>query len=193
MEARFSILTFPQSFDGDRLHLRILVVPRLSTEWNGDPLHPVITDFPNAGDTTAAFADADLRFEARILDGLDRFPVNAPVDLSAPLPGARGAIPNAPALFAELVANKPGRFRLSAAGPRLAEPVNSDIFIKKYLPESYRRSFLFTGPRTKDAITGDAYHCAVREPKKPNPAFKSTPDTVNWGQVYAYCLRHQQL
>ena len=54
MEARFSILSFPQSFDGDRLHLRILVVPRLSTEWNGDPLHPVIAGFPNAGDTTPA-------------------------------------------------------------------------------------------------------------------------------------------
>jgi hypothetical protein len=193
MEARFSILTFPQGFDGDRLHLRILVVPRLSTEWNGDPLQPAITDFPNVGDTTPAFADADLRFEARIMDGLDRFPVNAPVDFSAPLPGASGAMPDARVLFTELIANKPGRFKLAAANPRLAAPVNPDIFIKKYLPESYRQSFLFTGPRTEDAITGDAYHCAVKAPKPPNPAFQETPDTVSWGQVYAYCLRHQQL
>jgi hypothetical protein len=193
MEARFSILTFPQSFDGDRLHMRILVVPRLSTEWNGDPLHPVITDFPHVGDTTPAFADAELRLEARIMDGLDRFPVNAPVDFSAPLPGASGAIPDARALFTELVASKPGRFKLAAANPHLAEPVNPDIFIKKYLPESYRQSFLFTGPRTEDAITSDTYHCAVRAAKPPNPTFRETPDTVSWGQVYAYCLRHQQL
>ncbi len=193
MEARFSILTFPQSFDGDRLHLRILVVPRLSTEWHGDPLHPVIADFPDVGDTTPAFADAELRFEARVIDGLDRFPVNAPIDFSTPLPGASGVIPDGRALFTELVANKLGRFKLAAANPRLAEPVNPDIFIKKYLPESYRQSFLFTGPRTEDAITGDAYHCAVRAPKPPNPTFRETPDTVSWGQVYAYCLRHQQL
>jgi hypothetical protein len=193
MEARFSILTFPQGFDGDRLHLRILVVPRLSTEWNGDPLHPVIADFPNGGDTTAAFADADLRFEARVIDGLDRFPVNAPIDFSAPLPAAGGAMPDARALFNELVANKPGRFKLDAAKLNPARPADPNIFINKYLPESYRQSFLFTGPRTEHGITGDAYHCAIRAPKPPNPAFVSTPDTVNWGQVYAYCLRHQQL
>ena len=193
MEARFSILTFPQGFDGDRLHLRILVVPRLSTEWNGDPLHPVIAGFPHVGDTTPAFADAELRFEARVIDGLDRFPVNAPIDFSAPLAGASGVIPDGRALFTELVANKPGRFKLDAANPQLAKPVNPDIFIKKYLPQSYRQSFLFTGPRTEDAITGDAYHCAVRAPKPPNPTFLETPDTVSWGQVYAYCLRHQQL
>jgi hypothetical protein len=193
MEARFSILTFPQSFDGDRLHLRILVVPRLGTAWNGDPLHPVVKDFPQAGDTAPAFADAELRFEARVLDGFARFPVSAPIDFSAPLPGASGVMPDARALYTELVANKPGRFKLAAANPKLAEPVKAEIFIKKYLPKSYRQSFLFTGPRTGDASTGDAYHCAVRAAKPPNPAFVETPDTVNWGQVYAYCLRHPQL
>src|SRR5258708_22862978 len=105
MEARFSILTFPQSFDGDRLHLRILVVPRLGTAWNGDPLDPMIMDFPNVGDTTPAFADAELRFESRTIDGLDRFPVSAPVDFSAPLPGAGGVIPDARALYTDPFAN----------------------------------------------------------------------------------------
>ena len=194
MDARFSILTFPQEFDGDRLHLHLLLVPRLSAAWDGNPLQPVVTDSPNPGDTTKpAFADATLRFEARVLDGLGRFPVNAPVDFTAPLPGASGKMPDARALFTELVANKPGRFRLSAAPPRLAAPATGGNPIMKYLPESYRQSFLFSGPRTDAATTGDAYHCAIKAAKLPNPAFKTSPDTVSWGQVYAYCLRHQQL
>lgn len=193
MDPRFSVLTFPQRFDGTDLHLNVLVVPKLGLAWNGDPLLAVIANFPNAGDTTPAFADADLRLEARVLDGLDRFPVNAPVDFTAALPAASGVRPSARALFMELVAATPGRFKLSAAPPRLAEPVKPEIFIKKYLPRSYRGSFLFTGPRTDDAVTDDSYHCAIKERKDPNPAFQSTPDTVSWGQIYAYCLRHHQL
>ena len=68
MESRFSILTFPQRFDGAALHLRILLVPRLSLAWNGDPLLPVFADVPNPWDTAAPFADADLQLSARALD-----------------------------------------------------------------------------------------------------------------------------
>ncbi|MFY9825685.1 MAG: hypothetical protein WAM82_30200 [Thermoanaerobaculia bacterium] len=193
MESRFSILTFPQRFDGTDLHLRILLVPKLSGDWNGDPLLPVLADVPNPGDTATPFADADLQLRAVALDGLERFPVNSPVDFTKPLPAASGVAADARALFQELVAPGPGRFRLAAAPPRLAEPVKTEIFIKKYLPRSYRESFLFTGPRTSDAVTNDSYHCAVKARKDPNPAFQSTPDTVSWGQVYAYCLRHHQL
>ncbi|WP_437912532.1 hypothetical protein WME73_36280 [Sorangium sp. So ce302] len=192
MDARFSILTFPQRFDGRKLHLRILLVPKLSSAWNGDPLLPVITNLPNLGEPPA-FADADLRLAAHVIDGLDRFPVNAPVDLTAPLPAASGPAVDARALFEELVAAAPGRFRITTDQPRLAEPVKREIFIRKYLPRSYRESFLFTGPRTQDAVTDDSYRCAVKDQRGPNPAFVSTPDTVSWGQVYAYCLRHHQL
>lgn len=193
MESRFTILTFPQRFDGVDLHLRILLVPKLSAAWNGNPLLPVLADVPNPGDTATPFADADLQFEVRVLDGLERFPVNAPVDFTRPLPVASGVAADARALFEELVAPGPGRFRLSNDPPRLAEPVKTEIFIKKYLPRSYRESFLFTGPRTRDAVTNDSYHCAIKARKDPNPAFVTTPDTVSWGQVYAYCLRHHLL
>ncbi len=193
MDSRLSILTFPQRFDGGTLHLRILIVPRLSTAWNGDPLQPLIQHFPNAGDTTPAFADANLQLEARVLKGLDRFPVNAPIDFTGPLPGASGVRPNARALFEELIAPGPGRFTLSAAPPALAEPIKSEIFVKKYLPRSYRNAFLFTGPRTPDAVTDDTYHCAIKESKDPNPAFQPSPNTVSWGEIYAFCLRHFQL
>jgi len=85
MNSRLSLLTFPQRYDGARLHLRILVVPRLDAGWNGDPLQPLIVDMPALGDMTDAFADADLQFEACVLMGLDRFPSSVPPDLVAPL------------------------------------------------------------------------------------------------------------
>ena len=192
MDPRISILTFPQAFDGDRLHLNILLVPRLSTLWNGNPLLPLIENFPNAGDTTPAFADADLRFEVRALDGFGTFPVNAPVSFTQALPDADEARADARALFESLVAPGAGRFKLSAA-PRLAQPVKKEIFIQKYLPRTYRESFLFTGPRTEDARTDDSYHCAVKAKKPLNPAFIPSPDDVSWGEVYAFCLRNPRL
>ena len=193
MDARIAILTFPQHFDGAALHLRMLLVPRLSLAWNGDPLQPLIQNFPNAGDTTPAFADANLQLEARIMSGLARFPVNAPVDVTGALAAASGVRANARALFEELVAPAPGRFTLAATPPTLAEKVKPEIFIKKYLPVSYRNSFLFTGPRTPDAVTDDSYHCAIKESKDVNPAFQVSPSTVSWGEIYAFCLRHAPL
>jgi hypothetical protein len=193
MDPRISVLTFPQVFDGNRLQLNILLVPRLSGLWNGDPLLPVIHDFPNPGDTTPAFADADLRFQVRALNGYERFPVNDPVDFTFGLPEADGAMPDARSLFQSLVGPGPGRFKLSAGPPRLADPVKPQIFIKKYLPRTYRESFLFTGQRTADAVTDDSYQCAVKEKKELNPNFIPSPDEVSWGEIYAFCLRHPQL
>jgi hypothetical protein len=190
MDARFSILPFPQHFDGNRLRLNVLLLPRLSTSWDGNPLQP-IPDFPNPP-IAPAFADADLRLELRALDGLSRFPANTP-DFTTSLAQASGVLADARALFEELVAAKPGRFQLSADPPRLAEPAKDEIFIRKYLPQSYRGSFLFTGPRTDDAVTDDSYHCAIKASQPPNKAFQPSRDTVNWGQIYAYCLRHPRL
>lgn len=193
MDSRISVLTFPQTFDGNRLHLNILLLPRLSSTWNGDPLLPAIHDFPNLGDTTPAFADADLRFQVRALDGLGRFPVDDPVDFTAGLAEANGALPEARPLFQSLVAPGPGRFKLSGAAPRLAEPVKPLIFIQKYLPRTYRESFLFTGRRTRDAMTDDSYQCAIKAKKELNPAFVPSSDEVSWGEIYAFCLRHPRL
>ena len=195
MEPRISILTFPQRFDGTTLSLNILLVPRLSSAWNGDPLQPLILNLPNLGDTTPAFADADLQLEARVIDGLDRFPVNSPVDFTAPLPDASGVMADARALFEELIAPGPGRFQLAPSPTAFAQEARAvaDIPIKKYLPQSYRDAFLFNGPRAPGAVTDDSYHCAIKADTKPNPAFQSTPDTVSWGQIYAYCLRHPVL
>ncbi len=47
---------------------------------------------------------------------------------------------------------------LSARRPRSSAGQS----VKKYLPDSYRQSFNFVAPRTPNAVTDDAYHCAVR-------------------------------
>jgi hypothetical protein len=193
MDPRLSILTFPQRYDGANLHLRLLIIPRLSLAWNGDPLQPLIANFPNAGDTTPAFADANLQFSLRVMSGLERFPVNAPVDFTDPLPQAGGVRPNARALFEELIAPGPGRFQLSAAPPKLAEPVKAEIGISKFLPATYCEASHFISARTPDAVTDDSYHCAIKAAREPNPSFQPSPNTVSWGQIYAFCLRHSQL
>ena len=71
---RFSILTFPQFFDGQQLSINIVVLPR-----DQNPLNPAI--FPNLGASEAPpFADAELTFTANIFDSLSVFPHNfAPV------------------------------------------------------------------------------------------------------------------
>lgn len=193
MEPRCSLLTFPQRFDGTRLHVRVLIVPRLGTTWDGSPLQPLITDVPTVGDASKAFADADLQLQAQVIDDLTRFPVDTPVDLSAPLPDASGTAADARALFEALVAPVAGRFTLAAGSLRRAELAGDGITLRKLLPASYRDSFLFAGPRHPGAVTDDSYACAVKDAAKPNPAFVTTPDGVSWGQIYAYCLRHTQL
>lgn len=193
LDPRCSILTFPQRFDGTHLHLRVLIVPKLGPAWDGSPLQPFLENVPAAGDTAVAFADADLALEARVLDGLGRFPVDTPVDATVALPDASGVATDARGLFEALVAPVAGRFTLAATPPRLAESAADGISLRKHLPSSYRDSFLFTGPRHPGATTDDSYSCAIANAAPPNPAFVTTPDGVSWGQIYAYCLRHPQL
>jgi hypothetical protein len=63
---------------------------------------------------------------------------------------------------------------------------------QKYLPESYRGSFNFTVPRTKDAVTDDSYQCAIRDKTPSGEVFTPTTD-LSWGKVFAYCLRQPAL
>lgn len=193
IEPRLALLAFPQRYDGARLHIRLLLVPRLTAGWNGSPLQPLITAFPTAGDTTPALADADLQLEARFVEGLDMFPHSGSPTTVSPLPEASGVVATARPLFESLVAPQPGRFRLSAAMPRLADDASDRFEISKWLPRSYRESFVFTGPSARGALTDDSYHCAMRAKLAPNPAFVASPDTVSWGEVIAFVLRQPRL
>src|SRR6516165_8937413 len=101
MSARLSLLTFPQSVAAGKLKIRVLIVPCLSSAWNGDPLKPMFIG-PGPGDTAAPIADADLRFQAHIMKGLEEFPVIKPGDPTPALPEAGGNRPDARALFQTL-------------------------------------------------------------------------------------------
>ena len=68
----------------------------------------------------------------------------------------------------------------------------SDKSVKKYLPHTYRSRSTSSRPRTPNAVTDDAYHCAVRG-ATPNPGFKPSPDEISWGQVFASAIRQPQL
>src|ERR1700752_1885782 len=65
---RFSLLPFPQFFDGNTLTLNLVVLPR-----NQNPLKPAIEQHPTIPDTPA-FANASFALEAKIVSGLSSFP-----------------------------------------------------------------------------------------------------------------------
>ena len=187
---RLNILTFPQSFDGANLSFHVLTIPQIGNQWNGDPLQDLPLGFPNPTSTGPAFAQANLSLEARFISGLAQFPANAPVSGSVAL-GLPATAPDAVALFSELQ----NQFQIKnvVAATDLAEAPKQNIFIKKYLTPTYRQAFHFTVPRVPEAVIDDSYHCAIKEDKKPNPAFQPSPPEVTWGKVYAYCLRHPLL
>ena len=163
------------------------MVPRLSAGWNGDPLQPLWTGrrhrlslMPTSGSKRARST------------GSTAFP-----------PTPRWI---SPGRCRRRAASRPTPARCSRSWWRRGPAVSCSPPIRrgwpgrahpdpirKYLPRSYRESFLFTGPRAEGAVTDDSYHCAIKATKKPNPAFVTTPSTVSWGQIYAYCLRHHQL
>lgn len=189
---RFSLLTFPQSFDGNTLTLNIVMLPR-----NQNPLQPAIEQHATIPDAPA-FADAQLSFEAHIVSSLAGFPNNHSANAILPLPVAQPA--NTGPLFSTLAS----RFSITNAGvtntdANVNNPLNDPppkakpgFQVRKYLPLSYRKQFNFTTPRTRAAVTDDSYHCAVRNAGKV-PGFQRSPETISWGKVFAYALRQPVL
>lgn len=182
---RFSILTFPQFFDGTRLSLNIVVLPR-----NQNPLSPAI-DQPGV----PPFAVAALSFEANIITGLGSFPTTSP-DATVALNT------NAPAQAEELFTALGKNFNINNLGKvndnstvnatHADDAVPVERSVKKYLPESYRTAFNFTTPRTPNAVTDDSYHCAVRD-AAPVPGFVPSTDVISWGKVFAHAMRQPLL
>ncbi len=187
---RFSILPFPQFFNGATLRLRIIVLPR-----NQNPLKPAIEQhahIPNA----PAFANVSLTFDAKMITGLSRFPNNRSADdtqgLDTDNPTQQQALFLALAKnfnienLDQLNINLDGNFDTAK---KILKPT---LNVKKYLPFTYREQFNFTTPRTRNAVTDDSYHCAVRDAGKV-AGFKRSPEKISWGKVFAYALRQPQL
>src|SRR5687767_10241999 len=91
---RFTLLAFPQGFDGATLGLNILFLPR-----NQNPLMPAIEGEAGIPDAPA-FANANVSFVAKIISDLSGFPSDTLTRPPTPLVTANPA--NAPALFAAL-------------------------------------------------------------------------------------------
>ncbi len=189
---RFSLLAFPQFFDGNTLTLNIVMLPR-----NQNPLQAAIEQHPTIPDAVA-FADAQLAFEAHIVSSLAGFPNNHSASAVVGLPVAQPN--NARSLF-EALANQ---FQITNpdaenTNANVNHPLNDQppkakagFPVRKYLPFSYRHAFNFTVPRTKAAVTNDSYLCAIRDAKKV-PGFQRSPDDISWGRVFAFALRQPLL
>lgn len=189
---RFSILPFPQSFDGSLLTLNILVLPR-----NHNPLQAAIEGHPTIPQAPA-FADANLSFEAHVVNSLAGFPNNHSADVVRALPTVQPS--QARQLFEALAANfSISNLNTANTNANVNNPLNGQpeqakpgYPIRKYLPETYRKAFNFTVPRTPAAVTDDSYHCAIRNAGKV-AGFQKSPDTINWGQAFAFALRQPLL
>ena len=179
---RFSILSFPQRFDGGTLALNIVVLPR-----NQNPLVPAIEASAPIPDAPA-FADAQLVFEAHLVGSLASFPNNHSLGKIVAAPVAQPA--NSRSLFEALQT----QFQIAPAPSnavlieKAEKPMPLEFPVRKYLPLSYRAAFNFTTPRTRAAVTDDSYHCAIRGAGKV-PGFTRSPDVIDWGKVFAYAMR----
>lgn len=188
-ETRFTLLPFPQSYDGGtQLNLRLVVLPR-----NQNPLRPAIEPVTPG---VVPFAEAQFSFAAQIISGLNNFPYDQLTHATRPLPIVVPAI--AKDLFLALKEN----FKISdpdrgndalETGVKATEAKPPEqLPIMKYLPLSYRQAFNFTTPRIRNAVTDDSYRCAVRD-AAPVPGFKRSEDKISWGKVFAYALRQRLL
>ncbi len=191
---RFSILTFPQLFDDGELAINIVVLPR-----DQNPLNPAIKP-DMVGSQAPAFADAQISFTANIFDSLSTFPNNNPPIsglklITNPANGARDVFEAlATHMSIENIGIENTNINLNNISPEhkpeAARPV--DMTVKKYLPKSYRKAFNYTTPRTKNAVTDDSYHCAVKDAKRVS-GFKRSSDVISWGKVFAYLMRQPLL
>ncbi|MFZ4572196.1 MAG: hypothetical protein ACOYM0_13785, partial [Bacteroidales bacterium] len=177
MTATLSILTFPQRWKNNKLTFRVLIIPR--------NLDPVKAGEIAAG--TPAWCDSVITLKARLIRDPEKYPSILEPDSAYPLPGI-SMPPGSAVIFQNMAAQLGG-----IQSNRKLEPTDPDKRARKYLPESYRNSFNFTGPRTKDASIDDAYHCAIKDKTPADPAFKPTTDSLSWGKVFAYCLRQPAL
>ena len=192
MEAkrRYTVMVFPQGFDGKILSLNIVLIPR-----NQDPFVPYPTGFPAPDNSAKPFADLVPQFEIGIVKGLDEWPLSnatAANRIPVKIPVVISPAANKTALL-KAIANDFGvKINVDNTVDKPEAILTEDASVHKYLPESYRESFNFTTPRHKNATTGDGYHCAIKKDIKKNPLWKNN-DNLSWGQIYAHILRQPML
>ncbi|WP_026898278.1 hypothetical protein [Daejeonella oryzae] len=190
---RFTLLALPQGVDAEgNLSVNIIWIPR-----NISPLEPVSTIFAG-GVPAQAFADTQPQFNVIIVNDAAEFAGKNPANERAVLTALEYSN-QIRAIYETLknVTNEDGSPKYfdidesrnaDVSTEHTAPPAEEkSLSVKKYLPHSYRDAFNFTSPRTKNAVTDDSYHCAIRDAEPNLNLIKETK--VSWGKVYAYLLR----
>jgi hypothetical protein len=174
---RLNLLPYLQHWDGSRLHLRLLAIPR------GSPLDPLVAP---AG---PSFATANFVFDVRLVAGLDQIPTFATpasdVTIASPHP------PQAQNLFNQLAIVFPIDPAPPAANPR---PAGTSF--KKYLPPTYRDAVGFSVSRSPYTVSDDSYFCTLRSGTSKPPYKKIKPPAAPkfpWGKVIAIAMRQPRL
>ena len=173
MPTRLLIFPYVQRWDGAKLSVRLLLIPR------GSPLDPLVAGAPS-------FADAKFAFEVHLVPGLDTMPTLGGAGATVI---AEGVVSTAKSLF-EAVASQ---FQIDPAPPP-PNPRPSGTFIKKHLPTSYQGAVGFVPGRTPFVFTDDTYSCALKSPPpKPFKKFPPPNPKIPWGKAIAFLLRQPTL
>jgi hypothetical protein len=175
---KLNLLPYLQSWDGVRLGVRLLAIPR------GNPLDPLVDGQNPPG---PSFATAHLVFDVRLVKGLDQMATTTSPSTSVVITPASTA--QAEALFKELAK----QFQIDPAPPP-ANPRPTNTTIRKYLPPTYRQAIGFSGARTPFVVTDDSYFCAISAspPKSYNKLPPADP-MLPWGKVIAMAMRQPVL
>ena len=174
---RLNLLPYLQHWDGAKLHVRLLAIPR------GSPLDPLVAP------TGPSFATANFVFNVRLVAGLDQIPAfgtsATDVTIASPHPS------QAQNLFNQLATVFPIDPAPPAANPRPA-----GTRIKKYLPPTYRDTVGFSVARSPYTVSDDSYSCMLRSSTNKPPYKKIKPPEAPkfpWGKVIAIAMRQPRL
>ena len=171
---QFSLLAFPQLFDGTNIQLRILALPQTN------PLTPMITGV--APGNSPAFADAKLVLNAALIPSLAALP--QPGNVTAQVGLALTAPTQSRNIFQQVQGMVPIGPEPAGTGPKVTGAIT-----QKYLPPSYRAAFAFDRPGPYGVID-DTYACLMSQSATAGPP---PPATVSWGRIFAFALRTELL
>ena len=186
--ATLAVLPYLQGWDGNRLDVRLLILPRI------DPLQPLVGDSP-------AFPLANFVFEVRFLPGLSELPTTGSGTLiqTQSLP----VVPTANALFQGILSQlESADLGIDPSPPpvgRVPEPGAPPLPIfnvRKHLPLSYQAAVGYVPqPPPELCSTDDTYSCMLKMRTVPQTNYTQVVPSklVPWGRLIAALLRRPKL
>lgn len=184
----FTTMVFPQRFDGKSLHVNIVIVPR-----NHNPFEPFQLGLSPV-QQVPPFVTLQPEFSLAFVKGLDDFPLSNASAANRQPRLVTAAIKPSEKKYDTIkgVADIFGIDNISDTQDKLGDVLDLNLSVKKFLPESYRRSFNFTRPAHPNAVTDDSYECALK--KEVDEIIDYQPKKVlSWGKVFAYIFKQPLL